>query len=32
MVGGAVENILNYLDGNPTHVSNPAALSQRQRR
>jgi len=32
MVGGAVENILNYLDGNPTQVSNPEALSQRQRR
>lgn len=32
MVGGAVENILNYLDGNPTNVSNPEALAQRQRR
>ena len=32
MVGGAVENILNYLDGNPTHVRNPQALTLRQRR
>jgi len=32
LLGGAVENILNYLDGNPTHVSNPEALAQRQRR
>ncbi|MBI3326320.1 MAG: D-2-hydroxyacid dehydrogenase family protein [Nitrospinae bacterium] len=32
LVGGAVENILNYLDGNPTNVSNPEALLQRQRR
>jgi phosphoglycerate dehydrogenase-like enzyme len=32
MVGGAVENILNYLDGNPTQVCNPQALILRQRR
>jgi phosphoglycerate dehydrogenase-like enzyme len=32
LVGGAVENILNYLDGNPTHVGNPEVLAQRQRR
>lgn len=32
MLGGAVENILNYLDGNPTNVSNPEALAQRQGR
>lgn len=31
LLGGAVENILNYLDGNPTHVSNPEALTQRPR-
>lgn len=31
MLGGAVENILNYLDGNPTNVRNPQALTQRQR-
>ncbi len=31
LLGGAVENILNYLDGNPTNVSNPEALAQRQR-
>jgi phosphoglycerate dehydrogenase-like enzyme len=31
MVGGAVENILSYLDGNPTNVRNPQALTQRQR-
>jgi phosphoglycerate dehydrogenase-like enzyme len=30
MLGGAVENILNYLDGNPTNVRNPQALTQRQ--
>jgi len=32
MFGGAVENILSYLDGNPTNVRNPQALAQRQRR
>jgi phosphoglycerate dehydrogenase-like enzyme len=32
MVGGAVENILNYLDGNPTQVCNPQALARRQGR
>jgi phosphoglycerate dehydrogenase-like enzyme len=32
MVGGAVDNILNYLDGNPTHVCNPQALALRQPR
>lgn len=32
MVGGAVENILNYLDGNPTQVRNPQALTLRQHR
>jgi phosphoglycerate dehydrogenase-like enzyme len=32
MLGGAVENILNYLDGNPTNVRNPQALAERQRR
>ena len=31
MLGGAVENILNYLEGNPTNVRNPQALTQRQR-
>jgi phosphoglycerate dehydrogenase-like enzyme len=31
MIGGAVENILNYLDGNPTHVCNPQAWTQRRR-
>jgi phosphoglycerate dehydrogenase-like enzyme len=31
MLGGAVENILNYLDGNLTNVRNPQALTQRQR-
>jgi phosphoglycerate dehydrogenase-like enzyme len=31
MLGGAVENILNYLDGNPTNVRNPQALAQRRR-
>jgi phosphoglycerate dehydrogenase-like enzyme len=31
MLGGAVENILNYLDGNPTNVRNPQALTQRLR-
>ncbi len=30
MLGGAVENILNYLEGNPTNVRNPQVLSQRQ--
>jgi phosphoglycerate dehydrogenase-like enzyme len=29
MLGGAVENILNYLEGNPTNVRNPQALTQR---
>jgi phosphoglycerate dehydrogenase-like enzyme len=32
LLGGAVDNILNYLDGNPTNVRNPQALGQRQRR
>jgi len=32
LVGGAVDNILNYLDGNPTNVSNPEALLQRPQR
>ena len=32
MLGGAVENILNYLDGNPTNVRNPQALAERRRR
>jgi phosphoglycerate dehydrogenase-like enzyme len=30
MLGGAVENILNYLEGNPTNVRNPQVLTQRQ--
>lgn len=30
MVGGAVDNILNYLDGNPTWVCNPQVLALRQ--
>jgi phosphoglycerate dehydrogenase-like enzyme len=30
MLGGAVENILNYLDGNPTNVRNPQALAMRR--
>jgi phosphoglycerate dehydrogenase-like enzyme len=30
MVGGAVENIMNYLEGNPTNVRNPQVLTQRQ--
>jgi phosphoglycerate dehydrogenase-like enzyme len=30
MVGGAVENIVNYLEGNPTNVINPQVLAQRQ--
>jgi len=30
MVGGAVDNILNYLDGNPTQVCNPQVLALRQ--
>lgn len=32
MLGGAVENIVNYLDGNPTNVRNPQALAGRQPR
>jgi phosphoglycerate dehydrogenase-like enzyme len=32
MLGGAVENIMNYLEGNPTNVRNPQALIQRQGR
>jgi phosphoglycerate dehydrogenase-like enzyme len=32
MVGGAVDNILNYLDGNPTQVRNPQVLTLQQRR
>jgi phosphoglycerate dehydrogenase-like enzyme len=30
MLGGAVENILNYLDGHPTNVRNPQAVAMRQ--
>jgi phosphoglycerate dehydrogenase-like enzyme len=30
MLGGAVENIVNYLDGHPTNVENPQALAARQ--
>jgi phosphoglycerate dehydrogenase-like enzyme len=30
MLGGAVENIVNYLDGHPTNVQNPQALASRQ--
>jgi phosphoglycerate dehydrogenase-like enzyme len=30
MLGGAVENIINYLEGHPTNVRNPQALTQRQ--
>lgn len=30
MLGGAVENIVNYLEGRPTHVQNPQALAARQ--
>jgi phosphoglycerate dehydrogenase-like enzyme len=30
MLGGAVDNIMNYLDGNPTNVKNPQALTQRR--
>jgi phosphoglycerate dehydrogenase-like enzyme len=30
MLGGAVANILNYLEGNPTNVRNPQVLTQRQ--
>jgi phosphoglycerate dehydrogenase-like enzyme len=30
MLGGAVENILNYLEGHPTNVRNPQVLTQRQ--
>ncbi len=30
MLGGAVENIINYLDGHPTNVQNPQALTVRQ--
>jgi len=30
MLGGAVENIVNYLEGNPTNVRNPQVLTQRQ--
>jgi phosphoglycerate dehydrogenase-like enzyme len=30
MLGGAVENIVNYLEGNPTNVRNPLVLAQRQ--
>jgi phosphoglycerate dehydrogenase-like enzyme len=30
MLGGAVENILNYLDGHPTNVQNPQAIAMRQ--
>jgi phosphoglycerate dehydrogenase-like enzyme len=30
MLGGAVDNIVNYLDGHPTNVRNPQALAIRQ--
>jgi D-3-phosphoglycerate dehydrogenase / 2-oxoglutarate reductase len=30
MLGGAVENIVNYLEGHPTNVRNPQVLTQRQ--
>ena len=30
MLGGAVENIMNYLEGHPTNVRNPQVLTQRQ--
>jgi phosphoglycerate dehydrogenase-like enzyme len=30
MLGGAVENIMNYLEGSPTNVRNPQVLTQRQ--
>jgi phosphoglycerate dehydrogenase-like enzyme len=30
MLGGAVENIVNYLEGTPTNVRNPQVLTQRQ--
>jgi D-3-phosphoglycerate dehydrogenase len=30
MLGGAVENILNYLEGHPSNVQNPQVLTQRQ--
>jgi phosphoglycerate dehydrogenase-like enzyme len=30
MLGGAVDNIVNYLEGNPTNMRNPQALVQRQ--
>jgi phosphoglycerate dehydrogenase-like enzyme len=30
MFGGAVDNIVNYLEGNPTNMRNPQALVQRQ--
>jgi phosphoglycerate dehydrogenase-like enzyme len=30
MLAGAVENIMNYLDGHPTNVQNPQALAVRQ--
>jgi phosphoglycerate dehydrogenase-like enzyme len=30
MFGGAVENIVNYVDGHPTNVQNPQALAVRQ--
>jgi phosphoglycerate dehydrogenase-like enzyme len=32
MLGGAVDNIVNYLEGNPTNVRNPQVLSQHQGR
>jgi D-3-phosphoglycerate dehydrogenase len=32
MLGGAVDNVLSYLEGNPINVRNPQALTQRQRR
>jgi phosphoglycerate dehydrogenase-like enzyme len=31
ILGGAVENIVSYLDGNPSNVRNPQVLTQRQR-
>jgi phosphoglycerate dehydrogenase-like enzyme len=30
MLGGAVQNIVNYLDGSPTNVLNPQVLASRQ--
>jgi phosphoglycerate dehydrogenase-like enzyme len=30
MLGGAVENVINYLEGTPTNVRNPQVLTERQ--